>query len=203
MRLLDKLTYANVTATIAVFVALGGVGYAATQLPRNSVGTKQIKRAAVTPAKLSRAAKSTLAGPAGPEGPRGPAGAQGQRGPAGPAGQRGPQGSPGDKGERGPAGDPGTARAWAGVEADGGLVAAKGFSSAVWRPADENYCVRLEPDLKVSRTAPTVTPHGGLNEPRFAVVEPGCGADGYYVTVFDAIRGAPTRTKASFSILVP
>jgi len=212
-RLVSKLTYANVMATIAVFVALGGVGYAATRLPRNSVGTKQIRRAAVTPAKLSKAAKSKLVGPAGPEGPRGAAGPQGSRGAQGAAGEKGApgrpgdqgeQGRPGEKGERGPAGDPGTARAWASVEPDGKLAAAKGFSSAVWREADEDYCVRLQPDLKVERTAPVVTPQGGLNNPRFAVVEPGCATDGYLVTVFDANHpGVPTRTKAPFSILVP
>jgi hypothetical protein len=194
-RLVSKLTYANVMATIAVFVALGGVGYAATRLPKNSVGTKQIRRAAVTPAKLSKAAKSKLVGPAGPEGPRGA---------AGPQGSRGAQGAAGEKGGRGPAGDPGTARAWASVEPDGKLAAAKGFSSAVWREADEDYCVRLQPDLKVERTAPVVTPQGDLNNPRFAVVEPGCATDGYLVTVFDANHpGVPTRTKAPFSILVP
>jgi hypothetical protein len=57
LRLRGKLTYANVMATVAVFVALGGASYAATELPRNSVGTAQIKEAAVTPAKLSAAAR--------------------------------------------------------------------------------------------------------------------------------------------------
>ncbi len=37
-----KLTYANVMATIAVFLALGGGAYALT-IPRDSVGTAQIK----------------------------------------------------------------------------------------------------------------------------------------------------------------
>jgi hypothetical protein len=46
-RLRERLTYANVMATIAVFVALGGSSYAVTQLPRNSVGASQIKRNAV------------------------------------------------------------------------------------------------------------------------------------------------------------
>jgi hypothetical protein len=57
LRLRGKLNYANVMATVAVFLALGGAGYAATELPRNSVGTEQIKDAAVTPAKLSGAAR--------------------------------------------------------------------------------------------------------------------------------------------------
>lgn len=39
----DRLSYANVMATAAVFFALGGTSYAAFSLPANSVGTKQIK----------------------------------------------------------------------------------------------------------------------------------------------------------------
>lgn len=37
-----RATYANVTATLALVVALGGTGYAAVNLPKNSVGSKQI-----------------------------------------------------------------------------------------------------------------------------------------------------------------
>jgi hypothetical protein len=48
-----KLNYANVIATIALFVALGGAAVAA-GLPRNSVGPNQLKRGAVTAAKLKR-----------------------------------------------------------------------------------------------------------------------------------------------------
>ncbi len=40
-------------AIVALFVALGGTSYAATQLPANSVGTRQIRPGAVTPSKLS------------------------------------------------------------------------------------------------------------------------------------------------------
>jgi hypothetical protein len=47
-----KLTYANVMATIAVFIALGGGAYAATQVKKNSVGTKQLKANAVTGPKV-------------------------------------------------------------------------------------------------------------------------------------------------------
>ncbi|MBS1880775.1 MAG: hypothetical protein JST31_14790 [Actinobacteria bacterium] len=83
---LGKLTYANVVATIALFVALGGASYAATQLPKNSVGAKQLKTGAVTPPKLSKKAKAALAGA------RGAQGAPGAIGPQGPEGQRGPQG---------------------------------------------------------------------------------------------------------------
>ena len=52
-RLASRLTYANVMATVAVFLALGGGAYAALELPKNSVGTKQLKNHAVTPKKVS------------------------------------------------------------------------------------------------------------------------------------------------------
>jgi len=44
---------ALVIALIALFVALGGTTYAATSLPANSVGTKQIRNKAVTAAKIN------------------------------------------------------------------------------------------------------------------------------------------------------
>jgi hypothetical protein len=47
------VSYANVTATLALFVALGGTSYAALTLPRASVGAAQIRSGAVTPSKLS------------------------------------------------------------------------------------------------------------------------------------------------------
>jgi hypothetical protein len=73
----------------------GGTAYAATHLPKNSVGAKQLKKEAVTPAKLSKKAKATLtglAGSAGPAGPQGPAGIQGEQGLQGRQGIPGPSG---------------------------------------------------------------------------------------------------------------
>lgn len=49
-----KITYANVVATMALFIALGGVSWAAVKLPKNSVGVKQIKKNAVTSAKIKK-----------------------------------------------------------------------------------------------------------------------------------------------------
>jgi hypothetical protein len=48
----SRLSYANVTATLALFVALGGGAYAATALPANSVGSHQLKKNAVVTAKI-------------------------------------------------------------------------------------------------------------------------------------------------------
>jgi hypothetical protein len=79
--------YADVAATVALVLALGGTSYAVTALPRNSVGTAQLKPQAVTKSKLAPGVLTV--GPAGPQGLQGPAGASGQAGPAGPAGPAG------------------------------------------------------------------------------------------------------------------
>jgi len=55
-QLRKRLTYANVMATIALFVALGGASYAAIKLPKNSVGSKQIKKNSITAAKIKNGA---------------------------------------------------------------------------------------------------------------------------------------------------
>ncbi|HJZ35681.1 MAG TPA: hypothetical protein VJ204_05345 [Solirubrobacterales bacterium] len=57
-RLSGKLTYANVVATLALFLVLaGGSAFAAkTMLPKNSVGSKQIKNNAVTGPKIKNGA---------------------------------------------------------------------------------------------------------------------------------------------------
>ena len=39
----SRLTYANVTATLALVIALGGTSYAAIKLPKNSVTSVQVK----------------------------------------------------------------------------------------------------------------------------------------------------------------
>ena len=79
-----RLTFANVISVIAVFIALGGVGYAASKLPKNSVGPKQIRNGAVKEQKLSAGAKAALKGAKGDQGPAGPQGRRGRRGRRGP-----------------------------------------------------------------------------------------------------------------------
>jgi hypothetical protein len=49
----SRLTYANVTATIALFLVLGGGAIAALKVPKKSVGTKQLKAKAVKTPKLA------------------------------------------------------------------------------------------------------------------------------------------------------
>ena len=47
---------ATLIAVVALFVALGGTGYAAFSLPKNSVGSKQLKNNAVTTSKIKNGA---------------------------------------------------------------------------------------------------------------------------------------------------
>jgi hypothetical protein len=88
---------------VALFVALGGVSYAAVSLPRNSVGSAQIRNGQVKNADLARNSVSSAkvkngsllasdfkvgqlpGGPPGPQGPRGADGAPGAPGAPGAA----------------------------------------------------------------------------------------------------------------------
>ena len=131
-RVRPRLTLANVVAILALFVALGGSSYAALQIPRNSVGTKHLKRNAVTSPKVKPGSlllsdfgasqRSQLRGPAGPQGP---VGATGARGLEGPRGATGPQGPP-------------APRLWAAVLMDGtiddqsGGITAAHPSTGIW-----------------------------------------------------------------------
>jgi hypothetical protein len=98
------LTYANVVASLALFLALGGAAFAATQLPRNSVGTGQLKPEAVTSGKIAQKTRNQLRGATGPQGPQG---SQGKTGAKGATGARGATGAKGDTGAKGAAGAPG------------------------------------------------------------------------------------------------
>ena len=110
----SRVSYANVTASLALFVALGGTAAAAMTLPRDSVGSTQIRTNAVRAseiakdavqsrgiakdavgsseiedndirlADISAGARSSLQGAQGPAGPRGTPGQTGPQGPAGP-----------------------------------------------------------------------------------------------------------------------
>lgn len=86
-RIRQGLTYSNVISTVCLILLVGGgTAFAASSLGKESIGSRQLQKEAVTPAKLSAKAKSALTGPAGPAGPKGAAGAAGPAGPAGPAG---------------------------------------------------------------------------------------------------------------------
>ena len=137
-----RISPGSVLALIALFVALGGVSYAAVtingkNIKNNSIPGKKLKNGAVTNSKvkanslganrLTSAARASLRGAQGPQGPAGPRGEQGLQGPQGP---------------QGPAG---TALAYAQVSPGGALPSfvaqrTSGFS-AVTRPAGGLYCL--------------------------------------------------------------
>jgi hypothetical protein len=146
-RLKSKITYANVVASLALFVALGGLSYAAITLPKNSVGSKQIKANAVTSAKVKQGtlqqgdfAPGVLqAGGAGPPGPKGDQGIQGVRGIQG---LQGPKGGSTDLGFLDPANDlPGANVAR--IEVDGSQVGSTFKGYRVTCPAGEGCTVTI------------------------------------------------------------
>ncbi len=105
-----RLTFANVMASVAVFIALGGASYAAVSLPRNSVGSKQVRahsirqgdlaagsvgtqqlrRRSVTAPKLANKGVTKRSLSSWIRGQLRRRSAAGPPGPAGPAGPRGP-----------------------------------------------------------------------------------------------------------------
>ena len=80
-RIRGSLTYSNVMVTVLALLVLGGgTAYAASHLGKETVGARQLKKGAVTPAKLNPASVATLTGHAGATGPQGP---KGDNGPSG------------------------------------------------------------------------------------------------------------------------
>jgi hypothetical protein len=100
------LKFANVISMLALFVALGGVSYAALKLPKNSVGSKQIKANAVKSSKVKNGSLRATDFRAGDL----------------------PQGAPGTPGTNG---TNGTAVAFARVDATGTLIGGADQSKGV------------------------------------------------------------------------
>ena len=194
-----------VVACVALAVALGGVGYAATVLPANSVGLLQLKANSVNSAKVINASLLRAdfkpgqlpAGAPGPAGPAGPAGAAGPAGPAGPQGAQGtqgPQGSPGSKGDKGDKGDtgaPGSALAYAHVLSGGTLDATKSknvSASNVSHPATGKYCFQ---NL-------TFSPQNAVASPSFVLPQMRTAA-----VLIGQIISCPVGTQVSVTINIP
>jgi hypothetical protein len=162
-RIRQRITYANVVASVALFIALGGVSYAATSLPRNSVGTAQLKSNAVTGAKIKN---SSITGRDVKNGSLSPSDFSGSvQGPQGPQGPGGPQG---------PAGAPGTARAYGFVDNSSGtpsMQQAKGGVS-VRRAGNGVFCITA-PGIDPSSTPIVATPSAKSGD--FAIIFVGSG----------------------------
>jgi hypothetical protein len=205
-----RISPASVLALVALFVALGGVSYAAVtingkNIKNNSIPGKKLKNRAVTNNKvkpnslaanrLTAGARASLRGAQGPQGPQGAQGAAGPQGPQGPAG---------------------TALAYAQVD-DGGpsFVAQRtsGFNG-VTRPDTGQYCLALA-DALVGQafsggvpTRPTVASVEFGNtgtqtdqlivEPRGANVL--CPANSFEVYTY---RNGALANNVSFTLIVP
>jgi hypothetical protein len=96
MRLVrQRLTYANVMATVALVLALGGSAVAAGHYvitAKTQISPKVLKQ--LRGAKGTKGARGPI-GPSGPTGQTGATGATGANGPTGPMGPKGLQGDPG------------------------------------------------------------------------------------------------------------
>lgn len=100
-----KFTYANIMATLAFVLALGGTSYAALV-----VTSRNIKDATIQVRDISPTARASLRGNSGPQGPKGDQGNTGPKGDTGNTGITGPKGDTGNtgpKGDKGDTGDPG------------------------------------------------------------------------------------------------
>jgi hypothetical protein len=118
------LTYANVIATVALFVALGGGAYAVTTAKRNSVTSKSVKNGAIKGIDVLDESltgqdvnEGTLSLPTGPKG---------------------------DKGETGAAG---SARAYGRVDDTGAVSRSKNVVGDATRPQTGTYCLTLDPSI--------------------------------------------------------
>jgi hypothetical protein len=186
---------ALVISLIALFVALGGTTYAATSLPKNSVGTQQIKNGAVTKQKINKKTISALRGSRGPAGPTGPTGATGS------------QGLQGIQGIQGIQGVAGTARAYAEVDdSTPSLVAArtKNFT-AVSRPGVGVYCLTPAAEIDARAVASVASVDYGISAVR-GVAEVrgsglGCPAGDFEVETYSLADAAVSTI--SFHLIVP
>jgi hypothetical protein len=212
---------AMVLALLALFVALGGTGYAASNATSSRRHHHRILRGHRGPP-----------GPPGPPGHVGPAGPRGARGPTGPRGATGPQGPQGIQGVQGPQGVPGTARAYALVEpaCDGcgelpagftPLVAAHSHNVALsaansGAPAG-TWCIALGGGIEASAatvltsvdlTGGPHTNHFALETAQWVPAAPDCHSGQIEVRTFGYAAGsglaAPVPDdEAAFSLVVP
>jgi hypothetical protein len=203
----SRVTYANVTATVALFIALGGTSYAAATA---SIGSREIRNNSVLSADIrnnqlrsrdvrdgSLLAEDFAAAqlPAGQRGPKGETGAKGETGNTGPSGSPGPQGPKGETGATGNAGPPGLS----GVEilqssSAGGSDSSK---TAIASCPAGKMVIGTGYDLVGAKTAGTLFPNEELDVIVDSVV-PAFNAQPQLWQVFvQAFEDAPTNSSWS------
>jgi hypothetical protein len=174
-RVRRHLTYANVVATLALFLAMGGSAIAASHYLITS--PRQIKPGAIALGNLSARAQRSLRAAAGPAGSAGPAGPAGAAGPPGPAGAAGANGLTGETGQRGPS------EAWA--------ITQTGQAHAASVPAG-SYVVSGDVFFEEGGTVKCAVwhSHNGLSEGKFS-----------FATVTNAFYSLPVAS--SFTLTEP
>ena len=183
-RLIRRLTYANVVATLALIIAVGGgSAYAASHL----VTGKQIAKGTITGANIKKTTltsglfkKGTLkSGPRGATGPAGPAGAPG---------------APGANG---------TAIAYGDIQTNGSgnpvfnAVLSKGFTT-VFAPSSGILCIAF-PAGVTTNVPLSINPAGGETGNWQQVAPAQCGGTGFEVANITSATGL----KAQLTISVP
>jgi hypothetical protein len=203
---------------IALFVALGGVSYAALKLPANSVRSRQISNGQVKNADLAHNAVTSTKVKNGSllsadfKAGQLPAGAQGPKGDTGPAGTNG---------QTGLQGVPGTARAYGSISSTGVIDQArsKNIVSVDHVGGGGLYCVTLAAGIDPATTSPvaTVNANNEAHQNSDVAIGPAgvgsCTADTHiavavsYPTVSEPTDGAPALNQfageAGFLIVVP
>jgi hypothetical protein len=157
---------AIVIACVALLLALGGVSWAATALPRNSVGTAQLKNNAVTSGKVKNHSLLRADFKSG----------QVPRGPAGPAGPTGATGAAGPKGPTGPAGPAGTANIrWALIAADATIVSKSDSNITLTSHSTGNYILNFGSAIDTKLILASPAQAGGDTGARGPVSAGPCG----------------------------
>ncbi len=139
-----SLSYASVTATLALILAASGGALAATHYLITSttqISPKVLKELSGQKGSRGASGAAGQSGPVGPTGALGPAGPEGKRGERGARGlagivttqkgERGERGEAGPQGERGEQGEAGSALAYAQITETGSVPQSKNFEQAV------------------------------------------------------------------------
>ncbi len=168
---------ALVISVIALFVALGGSGYAAV-----AINGKNIKNRSIAGKKLK---KGTVGGAEVKNGSLGAVDFKAGQLPGGPPGPRGQQGLPGARGQQGLPGTPGSARAYGeiGITATGDYELLPGRSKNVvgvthGGGGNDSACIELDPSIDATTAVAVATPNartggqGSKFDTQLAVVRP-------------------------------
>lgn len=143
-RFRERLTYANVVATIALFgVVAGGVAVAGPFVAKNSVNSKSVKDETLTGDDIKNDSLT------GDDVLESSLDISGKQGPPGPQGQTGGQG---------PTGAAGTARAYGRVGASGTITRSKGVVGNATNPQPGYYCIEIDSSIDVPSTVMVVNP---------------------------------------------